>query len=534
MKTVVFSILGVNLDRRGRGKKRWETWRPTVSLCQHDDLLVDRLELILESRGQSLSRQVTEDVAVVSPETEVREHLVRFDDPWDFAQVYGALRGLVDTYPFDPDNERYLVHMTTGTHVAQICWFLLTEARHVPGTLVQSSPPRRGDGPSGRYHLIDLDLSKYDQIASRFRLEHLEGTAYLKQGIETLNQNFNAMIGQLEKVSIRSRAPILLTGPTGAGKSQLARQVYELKKQRQHLDGSFVTVNCATLRGDSVSSTLFGHIKGSYTGATQDRAGLLREADGGLLFLDEIGELGLDEQAMLLRAIEEKRFMPMGADQEVTSDFQLIAGTNRDLSEAVAGGLFREDLLARLDLWTYQLPSLKERIEDLPPNIDFELSKLRESTEGMVRFSSEARERYTRFGMQDAEWRANFRDLNSSITRMATLADGGRITLDTVEQEIELLTRRWGSQRHALNELNQWVPAEALTEIDEFDQVQLQHVISVCQSSASLADAGRQLFNASRKKKRSNNDSHRLKQYLAKFGLEFEQIRRLAGEPPPG
>ena len=127
--------------------------------------------------------------------------------------------------------------------------------------------------------------------------------------------------------------------PTGAGKSQLARQIYELKKQRQHPDGSFVTVNCATLTGDSVSSTLFGHIKGSYTGATQDRAGLLREADEGLLFLDEIGELGLDEQAMLLRAIEEKRFMPMGADQEVASDFQLIAGTNRDLSEAVAACL---------------------------------------------------------------------------------------------------------------------------------------------------------------------------------------------------
>jgi len=525
MKTVVFSILGVNLDRRGRGKKRWETWRPTVSLCQHEDLLVDRMELILESRGQSLSRQVAEDLGVVSPETEVREHFVRFEDPWDFAGVYGALRELVDAYPFDPENERYLVHMTTGTHVAQICWFLLTEARHIPGTLVQSSPPRKGDGPAGRYHLIDLDLSKYDQIASRFRLEHLEGAAYLKQGIETRNPNFNAMIGQLEKVSIRSRAPILLTGPTGAGKSQLARQIYELKKQRQNLDGSFVTVNCATLTGDSVSSTLFGHIKGSYTGATQDRAGLLREADKGLLFLDEIGELGLDEQAMLLRAIEEKQFMPMGADQEVASDFQLIAGTNRDLSEAVAAGLFREDLLARIDLWTYQLPSLRERIEDLPPNIDFELQKIRESSGGMVRFSSEARERYTKFGTQDAAWRANFRDLNSSIIRMATLADGGRITLDTVEQEIELLKRRWGSQLHATSALSRWVASDTLSEIDEFDKVQLEHVIDVCQSSTTLAEAGRALFSASRKKKTSNNDSHRLKQYLSKFGLEFDQLK---------
>ncbi len=526
MKTVVFSILGVNLDRRGRGKKRWETWRPTVSLCQHDDLLVDRLELILESRGQSLSTQVAEDIALISPETEVRDNHVRFDDPWDFAQVYGALRELVDSYPFDLENERYLVHMTTGTHVAQICWFLLTEARHIPGTLVQSSPPRKGDGPAGRYHLIDLDLSKYDQIASRFRLEQLEGTAYLKQGIETRNSAFNAMIDQLEKVSIRSREPILLTGPTGAGKSQLARQIFELKKQRQLLAGNFVAVNCATLRGDNVSSTLFGHVKGAYTGAARDRAGLLREADGGLLFLDEIGELGLDEQAMLLHAIEDKRFMPMGADREIGSDFQLIAGTNRKLAEAVAEGAFREDLLARLDLWTYQLPSLKERIEDLTPNIEFELNKRRETSGSMVRFSTEAWERYTKFGTNEAEWRANFRDLNSSITRMATLADGGRVTREVVDQEIELLKRRWGSQTPTNNLLGNYLSPAELDEIDQFDQLQLMHVIEVCRSSSTLAHAGRRLFDVSRQKKRSSNDSHRLKQYLQKFGLEFELLRR--------
>jgi transcriptional regulatory protein RtcR len=526
MKTVVFSILGVNLDRRGKGKNRWSSWRPTVSLCQHEDFVVDRLELVLESRGQSLSKQVIEDIAAVSPETEVREHFVQFEDPWDFAQVYGVLRQLTDNYTFDLENERYLVHMTTGTHVAQICWFLLTEARHVPGTLVQTSPPVKGDASTGRYHLIDLDLSKYDQIASRFRLEHLEGAAYLKQGIETRNLRFNAMIEQLEKVSIRSRKPILLTGPTGAGKSQLARQVYELKAQRQQLSGNFVCVNCATLRGDNVSSTLFGHVKGSYTGAARDRAGLLREADGGLLFLDEIGELGLDEQAMLLHAIEVKRFMPMGSDTEVFSEFQLIAGTNQNLTDGVRNGRFREDLLARLDLWTYELPSLKERIEDFEPNIDFELNKIRETTGTMVRFSTEARERYHRFGTTEAEWRANFRDLNSSITRMATLADGGRITAETVNQEIALLRRRWGQHAPTQTSLDGWLAPEAIAGLDRFDQLQLVQVIEACRKSPTLADAGRKLFNVSRLRKRSSNDSHRLKQYLGKFGLDFNTLKQ--------
>lgn len=121
-------------------------------------------------------------------------------------------------------------------------------------------------------------------------------------------------------------------GPTGAGKSFLARRVYEMKKARHQIDGKFIELNCATVRGDTAASTLFGHVKGAFTGAGSGRPGLLKSAHKGLLFLDEIGELGLDEQAMLLNAIEERRFLPMGGDTEVRSDFQLIAGTNRDLS----------------------------------------------------------------------------------------------------------------------------------------------------------------------------------------------------------
>lgn len=536
MKTVVFSIVGTNLDRRGRGNKRWDNWRPTVSLCQHEDLIVDRLELILESRGRSLADQVAEDVAVVSPETETHQHYVRFDDPWDFAQVYSALRALTDNYPFDLENERYLVHMTTGTHVAQICWFLLTEARHVPGTLIQSSPPRKSDPRHGSYQLIDLDLSKYDQIASRFRLEQLEGTAFLKQGIETRNVSFNRMIEQLEKVSVRSKEPILLTGPTGAGKSQLARQVFNLKKLRQELAGDFVSVNCATLRGDNVSSTLFGHIKGSYTGATNSRAGLLREADNGLLFLDEIGELGLDEQAMLLHAIEEKEFMPLGSDKSVRSDFQLIAGTNRDLATQVNQGLFREDLLARIDMWTYKLPSLIERLEDFEPNLEFELTKQREASGSMVRFSKEAYSRYIKFATTTALWRANFRDLNASVTRMTTLADGGRISNSVVETEINLLEKRWGDAHQEFGSatgniadmLSTWLSDAAIADIDHFEQVQLNYVIRICQHSRSMAAAGREIFQASRARKKSINDSHRVKVYLEKFGLDFDQVKQNA------
>ncbi|MEL7364200.1 MAG: RNA repair transcriptional activator RtcR family protein, partial [Bacteroidota bacterium] len=182
--------------------------------------------------------------------------------------------------------------------------------------------------PVGTHRIIDLDLSTYDRIASREAQRHADTRQFLKSGIATRNAAFNALIDEVERVALHSRAPILLNGPTGAGKSRLARRIYELRRARAQLTGPFVEINCATLRGDAAASALFGHVKGAFTGAVAARPGLLRAADGGVLFLDEIGELGLDEQAMLLRALEEKAFLPVGADTDAHSDFQLIAGTN--------------------------------------------------------------------------------------------------------------------------------------------------------------------------------------------------------------
>jgi transcriptional regulatory protein RtcR len=170
----------------------------------------------------------------------------------------------------------------------------------------------------------------------------------------------------------------------------------------------------------------------------------MKSANKGVLFLDEIGELGLDEQAMCLRAIEEKRFLPVGADQDVMSDFQLLAGTNRDLSIGVKEGKFREDLSARLNLWTFQLPALRDRKEDIEPNLGFELRRFSERQGQNATFNKEARELYLKFAMApDAMWRANFRDLSASVTRMAILAPLGRINEEAIRDEIERLTALW-------------------------------------------------------------------------------------------
>jgi transcriptional regulatory protein RtcR len=522
---VVIGLLGTTLDT-GRGPDRWEKWRPTISLCQQDTLVVDRLELLYQPKFTELGKLVAEDIHAVSPETSVRSHFISFDNPWDLEEVYGALYEFARGYPFDPDREQYFIHITTGTHIAQICLFLLTEAHYFPAKLIQTSPPHRyrPKGP-GVYEVIDLDLSKYDKIASRFRQEQKEALSFLKSGIPTRNPDFNRLIERVEQVAIGSREPVLLVGPTGAGKSQLARRIFELKKARHQIKGECVEVNCATLRGENAMSTLFGHVKGAFTGAHRDRPGLLLTANDGMLFLDEIGTLGLDEQAMMLRALEEKVFLPLGADREVRSDFQLIAGTNCDLKEMVTEGKFREDLLTRIDLWTFHLLGLRERPEDIEPNVEYELDQFTRRTGIHVTFNKEARERFLRFATAlDAKWTGNFRDLNAAIVRMATLAPGGRIAVETVEEEIARLKRAWMSPHSGEEDALEALVGAGWDDLDLFDRIQLSGVVEVCRGTRSLSDAGRKLFNNSRSRRSSTNDADRLRKYLARFGLDWQRI----------
>ena len=369
MKNVIIGFLGTQLDM---GKKR--RWKPTLSLTIHDDFKVDRLELLHDHKFNRLAHQVKREIEEASPETEVLLQRVDLDDPWDFQEVYGKLFDFARGYGFDEDREQYHVHLTTGTHVAQICWFLLTESRHIPARLIQTGPPGP-DETAPKFDIIDLDLSRYNALQQRFDQLSREYSDQLKGGIETRNAQYNALIDRIELIASNSDEPILLLGETGTGKTDLAERIYTLKLDRRRIKGRLVHVNCATLNGPDALATLFGQRR-SYLGqAGTERGGLLREADGGILFLDEIDELGWREQSVLLHAIETGRFYPLGSDHEISSRFQIIAGANRDLRALTAKGQFRKDLLARLDMWRFILPALRERREDIEANLKFELAR---------------------------------------------------------------------------------------------------------------------------------------------------------------
>jgi transcriptional regulatory protein RtcR len=527
-KRVIIGMLGTDLDA-GEGAERWKKWRPTVDLCRHKSYPVDRLELLYQPKFKPLAEVVRGDIDSISPNTEVRLTEVKLPNPWDFGHVYSTLYDFADDYSFDLEREEYVVHITTGTHVAQICLFLLTETNYFPAKLIQTSQPNsESPGKIGKYKEVDLDLSTYDLIAQRFHREDKAGISLLKWGIETLNAEFNEQMEEIKRVAIASSHPILLTGPTGSGKSSLARRIHELKKEKNKISGDFIDVNCATLRGDTVVSALFGHAKGAFTDAKEDHSGHLLMADNGLLFLDEIGELNVEVQAMLLQALEEKSFWPLKGKKKVKSNFQLIAGTNCDLEARIREGRFREDLYARIKLWTFRMPGLAKRAEDIAPNLDHELQEYSKLNKTRITINKEARAKFLKFAIEPgAEWRGNFRDLNAAVVRMATFARRGRITVEIVDKEIQRLRKEWNTTTTSAggNLTVRALGRDRASQVDYFNCVQLEEVLRVCCKARNRSDAGRILFNVSRNQKSTSNDADRLAKYLRRFGLDWDSVR---------
>jgi transcriptional regulator with GAF, ATPase, and Fis domain len=228
---------------------------------------------------------------------------------------------------------------------------------------------------------------------------------------------------ELAQKASSSHVPLLLLGETGTGKEVLAAAVHAWSPRA---DGPFVRVNCAAIPENLVESELFGHVRGAFTGATQDRRGHFQVADGGTLLLDEVGELPLAAQAKLLRALQEGSFHPVGADRPVQVDVRVLAATHRDLRRAVEEGRFREDLYYRLAVFPLHLPALRERVEDVGPLSSTILNELaRRTGRGPWSLHPAALE-----ALRGSAWRGNVRELGNVLERATILLSRGEITPD--------------------------------------------------------------------------------------------------------
>ncbi|HAL85894.1 MAG TPA: sigma-54-dependent Fis family transcriptional regulator [Deferribacteraceae bacterium] len=245
-------------------------------------------------------------------------------------------------------------------------------------------------------------LKKYDLIGSSSRM------AELKRKIEKIAP---------------TNAWVLITGENGTGKEHVARLVHMLSKRDKK---NFVEINCAAIPSDLIESEMFGHEKGSYTGAHATTKGKFEMADGGTVFLDEIGDMELAAQAKLLRVLETSQFTRVGGNELIQSDFRLICATNKNLEEEIKAGNFREDLYYRINVVPFVVPPLRERSEDIPPLVNFFVREAC-SMNGMPlrRIDDDLMDAFTRF-----EWPGNVRQLKNIVERMVVLADEDTLTVE--------------------------------------------------------------------------------------------------------
>jgi two-component system nitrogen regulation response regulator NtrX len=260
--------------------------------------------------------------------------------------------------------------------------------------------------------LIDENTRLKEVTESRFTMV---GTSQALQGVRDLI----AKVGP-------TGARVLITGENGTGKELVARALHEASPRR---DRPFIEVNCAAIPSELIESELFGHMKGSFTGAFADRAGKFEQADGGTLFLDEVGDMSLSAQAKLLRVLQEGVVTRIGGSKSIQVDVRVLAATNKDLDGEIAEGRFREDLLYRLNVVPIDVPPLRERREDIPALVAHFAEQLAASAGVPGRkFADDAIRR-----LQSRAWPGNIRELRNAVERALILASGKTVTAADID-----------------------------------------------------------------------------------------------------
>ncbi|QXE90630.1 sigma-54-dependent transcriptional regulator [Geomonas subterranea] len=290
-----------------------------------------------------------------------------------------------------------------------------------------------------------------EELSGRTEFKSIVGTSRAMEGVFSV----------VRKVA-DTEATVLITGESGTGKELVARAIHSGSSRR---GAPFVAVNCAAIPKDLLESELFGHVKGAFTGAIRDKEGKFQLADGGTIFLDEVGDLPIELQPKLLRVLQERVVEPVGGTSLQKIDLRVVAATNADLERWIAEGKFREDLYYRLSVIPIQLPPLRERVEDVPLLIRYFCGKF--GAEG-VTFSKEALQRLKEYG-----WPGNVRELENTVERLLIMREGDQIGVDDLPAKISAAAPppeggvlRLPAGGYSLEQLEMEVVLEALNRCD--------------------------------------------------------------------
>jgi DNA-binding NtrC family response regulator len=381
------------------------------------------------------------------------EH-VELTSPTNFEQIYSAVTGTLDRYLKQLNTApRLTFHLSPGTPAMAAIWVILGKTRY-PAELIQSSKQKGVETAS-----LPFDISLSPEFVTDVLRAPDRELEKLSRGVAAETSQFGDIIykgaAMLRLIELAKKAaprsiPVLIEGESGTGKELLATAIHAASTRKSK---PFVIVNCGAIPSELVESELFGHKKGSFTGAVADHLGHFEAADGGTLFLDEIGELPLPAQVKLLRAVQQGEVRRIGSSKPSTVDVRIIAATNRDLRAEVAAGRFREDLFYRLAVLVLKVPPLRERDSDVSPLIDGLMGRINDQSEAAKepgfkrkKLSTDARKLLMQQG-----WPGNIRELENTLRRAAVWSDGATIGVDDIKEALLPGARGIAGQEMVLN-----------------------------------------------------------------------------------
>lgn len=379
----------------------------------------DRVVLFSTPRTQELTLRSRDEIVRLHPEIETEIRDVPIDDPTDYSSILRQLRQHIHDLTSQIDNVSFSIAVASGTPQMHAVWVLLAASGEIAAHVLHVRPPRFVTAERPLVSDVDLTAEEFPTVRAKASgLEWVpEDTPDLKLALDQVGivGDHPSLASAIETAAALapSGVPVLIRGETGTGKELFARLVHRLSGRPAD---RFVALNCAAIPAELVESTLFGHKKGSFTGATSDHRGRFDVADTGTLFLDELGELPLTTQAKLLRVLQDGVIEPVGATTPHQVDVRVIAATNRDVHKAIRDGAFREDLYYRLNVGEILLPPLRDRRSDIPKLALHVLDRVNATLRRPKRMSTAALAR-----IQNHDWPGNIRDLSNIIERSARL-----------------------------------------------------------------------------------------------------------------
>lgn len=353
---------------------------------------------------------------------------VELPSPIDYAAIYRAVSAELSAARLPRDDVELTFHLSPGTPAMTAIWIILAKTRF-PARLIQTSLQHGLESVDFPFDLANDFLPEFLKRSSE-RIERLaEGRPAPAPEFSRIVHASSAMRHQIDlarKVAVHE-VPVLILGETGTGKELFAEAIHASSLRA---GGPFIAVNCGAIPAELANAELFGHRKGAFTGATADRKGHFQEASGGTLFLDEVGDLPLDTQVRLLRALQSREVTPLGASRPVPVDVRILAATHRDLAADVVAGRFREDLFHRLAVGILRLPPLREREGDVGLLIDRFMAAINANAQGRPEAQEKKLSADARNVLLAHAWPGNVRELYHTLLRATIWSVGAVVTAD--------------------------------------------------------------------------------------------------------